>query len=311
MLSIYIAVCLMFICVFNLLLGDVLHQKVHVAGVKLAQQVYDLKLDMVVNKEVIGALVNAHGFMLEPEGNSTPHYFSALMGEKSDIFNYKNISLRLYHRPYWVVESYIFILFNLVIIGAIMWGYRWWKMLYKRYESNFAQATRASSQRLPNNSRVGSNKSHEEGASSVPKTIKDDEIEKLRLSATSALLSGRKDVIVISDDSGITVPELNNEPGIYSARYAGENSSDKQNNAKLIENLNKKNIEKTEAYYTACIAIIYKDEIYTVHGWMHGNVINKELGEGGFGYDPMFIANGFDKTLGELGYETVLTWFIV
>ncbi|TGE83126.1 diguanylate phosphodiesterase [Pseudoalteromonas sp. KS88] len=179
MLSIYIAVCLVFICVFNLLLGDVLHQKVHVAGVKLAQQVYDLKLDMVVNKEVIGALVNAHGFMLEPEGNSTPLYFSALMGEKSDIFNYKNISLRLYHRPYWVVESYIFILFNLVIIGAIMWGYRWWKMLYKRYESNFAQATRAFSQRLPNNSRVGSNKSHEEGASSVPKTIKDDEIEKL------------------------------------------------------------------------------------------------------------------------------------
>ena len=114
---------------------------------------------------------------------------------------------------------------------------------------------------------------------------------------------GQKDVVVISDDSGITVPILNNEPGIYSARYAGEGSSDKQNNAKLIENLNKQNLEKTAAFYTACIAIVYKGEVYTVHGWMHGNVINKELGEGGFGYDPMFIANGFDKTLGELGYE--------
>ena len=47
------------------------------------------------------------------------------------------------------------------------------------------------------------------------------------------------DVIVISDDSGITVPALNNEPGIYSARYAGLNASDKENNAKLLENLNK------------------------------------------------------------------------
>ena len=112
-----------------------------------------------------------------------------------------------------------------------------------------------------------------------------------------------KDVIVISDDSGITVPALNNEPGIYSARYAGLNASDKENNAKLIENLNKQNLEKTPAFYTACISIIYNNETYTVHGWMHGEVLNKELGEGGFGYDPMFIPTGFKETLGELGYE--------
>lgn len=111
------------------------------------------------------------------------------------------------------------------------------------------------------------------------------------------------DVIVISDDSGITVPALNNEPGIYSARYAGLNASDKENNAKLIENLNKQNLEKTPAFYSACIAIIYKNETYTVHGWLHGVVINKEIGEGGFGYDPMFIPEGFEQTLGELGYE--------
>jgi XTP/dITP diphosphohydrolase len=71
----------------------------------------------------------------------------------------------------------------------------------------------------------------------------------------------------------------------------------------LISKLLEKDIEKTPAYYTACIAIIYKNETYTVHGWMHGDVISKEIGDSGFGYDPMFIPQGFDKTLGELPHE--------
>lgn len=111
------------------------------------------------------------------------------------------------------------------------------------------------------------------------------------------------DILVISDDSGITVPVLNNEPGVYSARYAGLNATDKQNNQKLISELNRLNLETTVAFYTACIAIVFQKEVYTVHGFMHGNVINKELGENGFGYDPMFIPNGFSKTLGELNFE--------
>ena len=134
-------------------------------------------------------------------------------------------------------------------------------------------------------------------------SFKGNAIKKARTIYDLLMQKGLNDVIVISDDSGISVPVLNNEPGIYSARYAGLNASDKENNAKLIENLNKQNLEKTPAFYSACIAIVYKNEVYTVHGWMHGNVINKEMGEGGFGYDPMFIPNGFDKTLGELGYE--------
>ena len=113
-------------------------------------------------------------------------------------------------------------------------------------------------------------------------------------------LQNRKNVIIISDDSGITVPKLNNEPNIYSARYAGVGSTDKQNNDKLISNLKAKNIKKTCAYYTACIAIMYNDNIYTTHGWMYGDVIDEEIGEGGFGYDPLFIPNGYDDTLGVL-----------
>jgi len=112
-----------------------------------------------------------------------------------------------------------------------------------------------------------------------------------------------EDYIVMSDDSGITVPALNNEPNIYSARYAGANATDKQNNAKLIVNLNKNNIKRTPAFYTACLAIAYKNEVYTTHGWMHGDVINEEKGVGGFGYDPLFIPNGYLDTLGNLDNE--------
>ena len=109
-----------------------------------------------------------------------------------------------------------------------------------------------------------------------------------------------QDYIVISDDSGITVPLINNEPNIYSARYAGENATDKENNDKLVSKLKEKNISKTRAFYTACLAIGYKGEIYTTHGWMYGDVIDKEIGDGGFGYDPLFIPDGYYNTLGIL-----------
>ena len=108
------------------------------------------------------------------------------------------------------------------------------------------------------------------------------------------------DYIVISDDSGITVPELNNEPNIYSARYAGIDATDKQNNEKLISKLQEKNLTKTPAFYTACLAIGYKQNIYTTHGWMYGDVIDQEIGEGGFGYDPLFVSTGYQDTLGVL-----------
>lgn len=116
-------------------------------------------------------------------------------------------------------------------------------------------------------------------------------------------LNLNENFIVISDDSGITVPKVNNEPGIYSARYAGENASDKENYLKLISKLKELNLAKTKAYYTACIAIVYNNKTYTVHGWMHGDVVSKVQGEGGFGYDPMFIPKGYKQTLGELPHE--------
>ena len=106
--------------------------------------------------------------------------------------------------------------------------------------------------------------------------------------------------IVIADDSGISVPALGGIPGIYSARYAGEGASDKENLYKLIDALKSKGLKETPAYYTAAIAIVSDLGEYVVHGWMHGKVIDEARGEKGFGYDPMFIPSGYDKTLGQL-----------
>jgi len=109
------------------------------------------------------------------------------------------------------------------------------------------------------------------------------------------------DYLVIADDSGISLPILDGAPGIYSARYAGEGVTDKDNLYKLIEAVKEKGLTSTPAYYTAAIAIVSKYGEYVVHGWMHGDVIAEARGDEGFGYDPMFIPAGMELTLGALG----------
>ncbi|MEN4053505.1 MULTISPECIES: RdgB/HAM1 family non-canonical purine NTP pyrophosphatase [Sulfurimonas] len=111
---------------------------------------------------------------------------------------------------------------------------------------------------------------------------------------------GDEDAVVLADDSGISVDILDGTPGIYSARYAGVDANDKDNLYKLIDAIKAKGVEISPAHYTAAIAIVTKDKERTVHGWMYGTALTEARGEGGFGYDPMFIPSGFDKTLGEL-----------
>ncbi len=108
---------------------------------------------------------------------------------------------------------------------------------------------------------------------------------------------------------------LGGEPGIYSARYsdidengkmAAKNATDASNRVKLICRLNALNLQSSLAHYTACIAISSKFGDYTAHGFMYGEAISQERGTNGFGYDALFIPNGFNKTLGELDNETKL-----
>lgn len=112
-----------------------------------------------------------------------------------------------------------------------------------------------------------------------------------------------ENVVVMADDSGISVDILDGEPGIYSARYAGENANDKDNLYKLVDDIKAKGVDSSPAHYTAAIAIVTSSGEQTVHGWMYGTAVTQTRGNGGFGYDPMFVPGGYDKTLGELDDE--------
>jgi len=106
--------------------------------------------------------------------------------------------------------------------------------------------------------------------------------------------------IVIADDSGISVDVLGGAPGIYSARYGGENASAQDNLYTLMDAIKECGVGSSKAHYTAAIAIVSREGERCVHGWMYGEALTVPKGHNGFGYDPMFIPDGFTKTLGEL-----------
>ncbi len=107
----------------------------------------------------------------------------------------------------------------------------------------------------------------------------------------------------LADDSGLVIPTLNGEPGVYSARYAGEKSSD-ENNVKKV--LKKMQGEKKRRAYFECVLLLFekrdnKENVVMGHGRIFGNICTSVKGNQGFGYDPIFIPDGYEKTFAELG----------
>lgn len=103
-------------------------------------------------------------------------------------------------------------------------------------------------------------------------------------------LSRLTDNFVIADDSGVSVEFLNGAPGIYSARYAGPDATDDENNKLLLEKLSNLPIEKRRAKYICVIALAKKGElIKTFYGECHGYIGETYRGSNGFGYDPIFV----------------------
>jgi len=111
--------------------------------------------------------------------------------------------------------------------------------------------------------------------------------------------------LVVADDSGLVVTALDGEPGIRSARYAGENASDRENVAKLLAELDARRGENRDAYFCCVLALARNGETLAVfHGRVDGAITNSPRGENGFGYDPVFVLTGFDQTFAELGDKT-------
>ena len=108
--------------------------------------------------------------------------------------------------------------------------------------------------------------------------------------------------IGVADDSGLSVDALFGEPGIYSARYAGEHGNDKKNNKKLLENM--RNVENRKAAFICTIACAFpngdeRTDFY-VRGECPGIITYEERGNGGFGYDPLFFVEKYQRTYAEL-----------
>lgn len=109
----------------------------------------------------------------------------------------------------------------------------------------------------------------------------------------------------LADDSGLEVDCLAGAPGVYSARYAGENKNDQENNRKLLKEMAGVPKEKRTARFRCVMALAQPDgQIYCTEGSCEGFIGLEPKGFGGFGYDPLFIAASEDKTFGELDLAT-------
>lgn len=105
---------------------------------------------------------------------------------------------------------------------------------------------------------------------------------------------------VLGEDSGLVVPALGGAPGVWSARFAGPQHNDNDNNAKLLADMLE--VADRRAYYITCAALANPQGavVASVHGECHGTILKESRGSGGFGYDPYFFLPEYHKTFGEL-----------
>lgn len=103
---------------------------------------------------------------------------------------------------------------------------------------------------------------------------------------------------VFADDTGLEVPSLGGAPGVHSARYAGESKSFDDNIEKLLREM--KDMTERSARFRTVIALILDGSEYLFEGTVEGEIIRQRRGSGGFGYDPVFLASGYDLTFAEI-----------
>lgn len=108
---------------------------------------------------------------------------------------------------------------------------------------------------------------------------------------------------VLSDDSGLEVYSLNMQPGVYSARFAGEPKDYQRNNQKLLKLLENYHSDERKARFRCVVVFKTFETEHVVEGFCDGRIITELRGSGGFGYDPLFIPDGYQQTFAELSQE--------
>ncbi len=101
-----------------------------------------------------------------------------------------------------------------------------------------------------------------------------------------------------SDDTGLEIESLNNQPGVYSAMYAGEDCNAEANMQKVLKELS--GLSNRKAKFTTLIALILNGKEYFFEGFVKGGILKEKRGAGGFGYDPIFRPNGYDETFAQM-----------
>ncbi|PCI12047.1 MAG: non-canonical purine NTP pyrophosphatase [Flavobacteriaceae bacterium] len=114
----------------------------------------------------------------------------------------------------------------------------------------------------------------------------------------AAFVKEKFGVNCFSDDTGLEIETLNGAPGVYSARYAGEPANAEKNMLKLLSDL--KNETNRKAQFRTVIALDFEGELLTFEGVCKGHITENKIGEKGFGYDPIFVPEGFNKTFAEM-----------
>ncbi len=110
--------------------------------------------------------------------------------------------------------------------------------------------------------------------------------------------------ITLADDSGLMVDYLDGAPGVYSARFAGEDGSDIKNNEKLLRLMEGVPDAERTAKFVSVITMVYPDgTVITARGECPGRILTAPAGDGGFGYDPLFVPDGYEKTFAQLSSE--------
>lgn len=123
-------------------------------------------------------------------------------------------------------------------------------------------------------------------------TLEDNALEKARY------IFSKLNANCFADDTGLEVEALNREPGVYSARYAGSENNSEKNIAKLLFNIKDKTNRK--AQFRTVIALIINGKEFLFEGIVKGIIINEKRGVSGFGYDPIFVPDGYNNTFAEM-----------